>query len=253
MNDATTPGTPDLRAALPLGCDAVLEWNATFRIHGRLEAHLGGEPPSVRVIVPERAVHPPLGAALQVRRDGDSSLSWSGRVTGLEGDAVIVELSPDRGNCRTYFRMPMHLALRILRPGEPGGSRSAASLQLLARVDELSGGGCRFLTGPDSLEVGGTYPGRLQLESDRTPLEVRLHILRIQPGEEGDEVAAAFLDLREAERQRILRRLFEEYRRLRREVVVAPLVFPNSAPPPLAGTPAGSGPRGATPDRPESP
>lgn len=86
----------------------------------------------------------------------------------------------------------------------------------LLQVEDLSAGGCRAHVPEEWPPVGSRLPGYLYLGDERGPLEVDLLVTRRDDDDTDHPVAAfTFLNLRERNRQRILRRLFREYRRER--------------------------------------
>ncbi|MEZ4649041.1 MAG: PilZ domain-containing protein [Candidatus Eisenbacteria bacterium] len=213
MSSVTTPEIAELHSILPVGSDVVLEWNAAFRVHGRVEAYAKESPARATVRIEPDEPNPSEGTSVSLRVAGEEARAWAGTVLGVDEGLVSLDLRPDPGNSRSFFRMSIRLTLRIFVGAD---ERGVTTTQTIARVVELSGGGCRFVAAPDMVEPDSTYEARLQLEDDRTPLSICLKTLRKTPHADGVEFSATFLDLKEPDRQRILRRLFEEYRQLRR-------------------------------------
>lgn len=138
-------------------------------------------------------------------------------------DLVLSEASPERVQRREYFRLPFAASLMIARtPGHPAGSASSAPPIieggrfepefLLTRVHDLSGGGCRVEGTQPWLGLDQVHAGFLYL-GEGAPLALDLRTVRIERSPE--RTAFQFVGLPERRRERILRALFREHRRLR--------------------------------------
>jgi len=138
-------------------------------------------------------------------------------------DLVISEANPERVQRREYFRLPFAASLLLARtPGHPAGSASSAPPLLdggrfeaefhLARVHDLSGGGCRVEGTQSWLGLDNVHAGFLYL-GEGAPLALDLRTVRIERSPE--RTAFQFMGLPERKRERILRALFREHRRLR--------------------------------------
>jgi c-di-GMP-binding flagellar brake protein YcgR len=126
---------------------------------------------------------------------------------------------------REYFRMAVRLSMLV--PTVQSRSVPAQGVPYLPplgdgsdfrllQIEDLSAGGCRARVPVDWPPVGSRLPGYLYLDDERGPLEVELLVVRREDEDTDEPVEAfSFLRLRERNRQRILRRLFREYRRER--------------------------------------
>ncbi len=136
--------------------------------------------------------------------------------------------SQERVQRREFFRMRIGLPLLVAsRPSEASRSvrlgasylppaASGADYRMFRSLD-LSGGGCLVDGGEEWLEPGSVHPGFLYLDDGGGPLTLSLLVIR-SDGDEDDgmaETAFRFVELKERRRERILRALYREYRRLR--------------------------------------
>ena len=143
-------------------------------------------------------------------------------------ERLILDLEPGRRvrmQRREYFRLGVRLpiAVRLGRAGEqpedvtPESAPPAreAELPRLFRVLDLSGGGCFVRDDDEVLRIGAEHDACLDLRDQEAPLQVRVVVVRRGRvyGEGG--AGLRFLDLRESCRARIMRALFEQFRRER--------------------------------------
>lgn len=134
-------------------------------------------------------------------------------------------MSVHEGQRREFFRMAVRLSMlvptvqtaKVPARGVPylPPLGDGSDFRLL-QIEDLGAGGCRARVPVDWPPVGSRLPGYLYLDDDRGPLEVDLLVVRREDEDTDDPCAAfAFIRLRDRHRQRILRRLFREYRRQR--------------------------------------
>lgn len=198
--------------------DAVfVEWAGTFRIQALVEAvdagaddlrlrlHFSPPGPDLPTTMP-----PAIGQGVRVRKDRGTT-SWTGVVVDVSDESLTFEVHGEDTAQRAFFRMPVQLRI-VFRHHD-------SQLQVLGKVVELSGGGCCISVPSGSLEKGEVRRGYLQLDDGNDgedPLLVGLEALRVRLDGDRDTVACRFVEMKEPNRQRILRRLFDEYRRIRR-------------------------------------
>ncbi len=195
--------------------DAVfVEWAGTFRVQAiietasagedgsRLGLHFSPQDPDKPTITP-----PAVGQGVRVRMDGGTT-SWTGVVVDVGEANLTLEVHGEDTAQRAFFRMPVRLRI-VFRHHD-------SQLQVMGNVVELSGGGCCVSVPPGSIGKGEVRKGYLQLDDQKDSLLVRLEALRVRRDGDHDTVACRFIEIKEPDRQRILRRLFDEYRRIRR-------------------------------------
>ena len=136
--------------------------------------------------------------------------------------------SQERVQRREFFRMRIGLPLLVAsRPSEASRSVrlgasylppavSGADYRMFRSLD-LSGGGCLVDGCEEWLEPGSVHPGFLYLDDGGGPLPLSLLVIRSDGDEDEDqaETVFRFVELKERRRERILRALYREYRRLR--------------------------------------
>ena len=129
----------------------------------------------------------------------------AGKVVWEERDLVrfevgdMVDLQQRREHVRVHAPRPVVLELE-----EEGRELGTFAM-------DLSGGGI-LLAGPDVLEVGDRLRFRLLLDGAASPIEGTGHVVRYGPG---GYRAIAFTDVSEADRERLIRFIFEFERRSR--------------------------------------
>lgn len=203
------------------------DWVATASVllSGRDRAEIELDPGGVDAAESLR-----VGAVVRLvvgRADG----AWVQRalvVARPTAERLILDLEPGRRvrmQRREYFRLGVRLpiAVRLGRAGEPPDDATPDSappareseLPRLFRVLDLSGGGCFVRDDDEVLRIGAEHDACLDLRDQESPLQVRVVVVR--RGRVSGEAGAGlrFLDLRESCRARIMRALFEQFRRER--------------------------------------
>lgn len=138
-------------------------------------------------------------------------------------ERVVLDLEPGRiarMQRREYFRLGVRLPIAV-GLGLPEG------MPRLFRVLDLSGGGCFVHDEEETLDVGEEHDACLDLRDQRAPLNLRVTVVR--RGQVSGETGAGlqFLGLQESSRERIMRALFDQFRRERIRLGVTPASDPS--------------------------
>ncbi len=164
-------------------------------------------------------VTPPVGPLRLLLCAEDAAYLWKveadpkGAGNARELAVTLVEGPLRRLQRRRYFRMQVQMPL-LLR--ESGLDEKGQPRVRILPVRDLSGGGCLCVDPDGLLEPGMIREARLLLEKPAGFLAVQVQVVRRTRAPSGELAAGLrFLGLVERDRERILRALFEEYRRNR--------------------------------------
>jgi c-di-GMP-binding flagellar brake protein YcgR len=135
----------------------------------------------------------------------------------------VAPIPPERVQQRQYFRMRVRLSLfaeeiETSPPSKPRNSSVEAGLRAhlrLLALRNLSGGGCLCCDPRKELRPGTVYRLHLCLPDGAPPLPVEARVVRTTRVGGQRAAGLSFVGLLERDRERILRVLFQEYRRSR--------------------------------------
>lgn len=175
---------------------------------------------------------PPRHALRVVVERADALYRFDARLRNANTDELwTLELDPasqDRVQRREFFRMRLGLPLLVAaRASEPARDLNlgvsyfpaverGADYRMFRSLD-LSGGGCLVEGTEEWLKPAGVHSGYLYLDDGGGPLPLSLLVIRSLRNEDEERIETAFrfVELKEQRRERILRALYREYRRLR--------------------------------------